>query len=62
MKWRTGGSRDGAWDGTTCDSHADAKQFNALVEVHQWPPAEILIASGYAYLVSGAGPLRWLIR
>src|SRR3954447_5790471 len=56
VKWRTGGARDGAWDGTTFDAHADAKQFKALVEVHghQWPPAEILIAKGFAYLVPGA--------
>ena len=56
VKWRTGGTRDGAWDGTTFDAHADAKQFKALVEVHghQWPPADILIARGFAYLVPGA--------
>jgi integrase len=56
VKWRTGGARDGAWDGTTFDAHADAKKFKALVEVHghQWPPAEILIAQGFAYLVPGA--------
>jgi hypothetical protein len=56
VKWRTGGARDGAWDGTTFDAHADAKQFKALVEVHghQWPPAEVLIARGFAYLVPEA--------
>jgi hypothetical protein len=56
VKWRTGGARGGAWDGTTFDAHADAKQFKALVEVsgHRWPPAEILIAKGFAYLVPGA--------
>jgi integrase len=56
VKWRTGGTRDGAWDGTTFDAHAEAKQFKALVEVHshQWPPAEVLIAQGFAYLVPGA--------
>ncbi|AGL16096.1 tyrosine-type recombinase/integrase [Actinoplanes sp. N902-109] len=34
----------------------DAKQFKALVEVygHQWPPADVLIAKGFAYLVPGA--------
>ena len=53
MKWRTGGARDGASDGTTFDAHADAKQFKAFVEVHghPWPPAEILIVKGFAYLV-----------
>lgn len=42
-KRRTGGTRDGAWDGTTFDAHADAKRFKALVEVygHRWPPAEV---------------------
>ena len=56
VKWRTGGTRDGAWDGTTFDAHTDAKQFKALVEVHghQWPPVEVLIAKGLAYLVPGA--------
>jgi hypothetical protein len=50
------GARGGAWDGTTFDVHADAKQFKALVEVygHHWPPAEVLIAQGFAYLVPGA--------
>jgi hypothetical protein len=56
VKWRTGGARDGAWDGTTFDAYADAKRVKALVEVHghQWPPAEILIAKGFADLVPGA--------
>ncbi|WP_233624420.1 site-specific integrase [Actinoplanes sp. ATCC 53533] len=54
VKWRTGGT--GAQDGTTFDVHTDAKQFKALVEVygHQWPPADVLIAKGFAYLVPGA--------
>jgi len=54
VKWRTGGT--GAQDGTTFDAHTDAKQFKALVEVygHQWPPADVLIAKGFAYLVPGA--------
>jgi hypothetical protein len=56
VKWRTGGTRDGAWDGATFDAHTNAKQFKALVEVHghQWPPADVLIAKGFAYFVPGA--------
>lgn len=55
VKWRAGGTRDGAWDGTTFDAHTDAKRFKALVEVHghQWPAAEVLITQGFAYLVPG---------
>lgn len=55
VKWRTGGTRDGAWDGTTFDAYVEAKQFKALVEVHghHWPSAEVLIANGFAYLVPG---------
>ena len=34
VKWRTGGTREGAWDGATFDAHADTKRFTALVEVH----------------------------
>jgi integrase len=53
VKWRTGGARDGAWDGTTFDARSDAKRFKALVEVHghQWPPVEVLLAQGFTYLV-----------
>ena len=56
VKWRTGGARDGAWEGTTFDTHTDAKQFKALVEVygHQWPPTDVLIAKGFAHLLPGA--------
>ncbi|GGQ84115.1 hypothetical protein [Couchioplanes azureus] len=56
VKWRTGGTRAGAWDGTTFDAYTDAKRFKALVEVHghQWPPAEVLVAQGFAYLVPRA--------
>jgi hypothetical protein len=60
VKWRTGGTRGGAWGGTTFDAHADAKRFKSLVEVygHQLPPAEALIAKGFAYLVRGSGSRR----
>jgi hypothetical protein len=52
----TRGARDGAWDNITFDAYTDAKRFKALVEVHshQWPPAEILIAQGSAFLMPGA--------
>lgn len=30
--WRTGGRRDGAWDGETCDEWRIARKFKALVE------------------------------
>src|ERR687895_1443914 len=32
VKWRTGGTRDGAWDGETCDDLKTARRFKALVE------------------------------
>lgn len=55
VKWRTGGTREGAQDGATFDAHSDAKRFKALVEAHghQWPPAEVLLAQGFAHLALG---------
>jgi integrase len=32
VKWRIGGTRDGRWDGETCDELKIARRFNALVE------------------------------
>ena len=57
MKWRTGGT--GAQDGATLYTHADAKRFKALIEVHrhQWPPVGALIAEGFTYLVPGGTPM-----
>lgn len=59
VKWRTGGTRDGAWDGTTFDAYADAKRFKSLVEIHrhQWPAVDVLIANGFAYLVPGGAAM-----
>ena len=33
VKWRVGGTREGAWDGETCDDLTTARHFKALVEV-----------------------------
>ena len=40
VKWRTGGRRDGVWDGETCDDFTTARSFRALVEAagEQRPP------------------------
>jgi integrase len=40
VKWRSGGRRDGAWDGETCDDLKTARSFRALVEAagEQRPP------------------------
>lgn len=56
MKWRTGGTRAGEWDGRTFDAHADAKRFKALVEVygHVMPADEVLVAQGFGYLAASA--------
>ena len=53
VKWRTGGSRDGAQDGATVDGLTDAKRFKSLVEAydHDWPPVDVLISKGFVYLV-----------
>ncbi|HZB31444.1 MAG TPA: hypothetical protein VE465_14885 [Streptosporangiaceae bacterium] len=32
VKWRTGGRRDGAWDGESCEDFKTAKVFKAVVE------------------------------
>ena len=32
VRWRTGGAREGAWDGETCDDLTTARHFKALVE------------------------------
>lgn len=58
VRWRTGGRRDGDWDGQTFDDQADAKRFHGLVEAcrDQYPRAEQLIAHGFAELVSTPDP------
>ena len=32
IRWRYGGTREGAWQGTTIHNHEQAKQFKAIVE------------------------------
>jgi integrase len=55
VKWRTGGTREGKWDGEPFDDYAEAKKFKALVEVHgqHRPPADELLARGFGHLVAG---------
>jgi hypothetical protein len=39
VKWRTGGTREGRWDGETCDELKVARHFRALVEAAgEWRP------------------------
>jgi hypothetical protein len=40
VKWRSGGRRDGAWDGETCDDFTTARAFRAFIEAagEQRPP------------------------
>jgi integrase len=58
VKWRTGGTREGSWDGFTFDAQTAAKKFKALVEVHEhrWPPAEVLVAHNFGYLLPSGYP------
>ncbi|MDR7277337.1 tyrosine-type recombinase/integrase [Catenuloplanes atrovinosus] len=54
VKWRTGGTRAGEWDGRTFDSHAEAKTFKALIDAYgqTMPPDEVLVARGFGYLAA----------
>ena len=54
VKWRTGGSRSGNWDGRTFDSHAEAKTFKALIDAYGqvMPPDDVLVARGFGYLAA----------
>ena len=58
VKWRTGGGRDGGWDGRTLDSLGEAKILKSLVDAYdqQWPPADVLIERGLGFLVEAALP------
>lgn len=54
VKWRTGGTRQGDWDGTTLSEFAEAKRYKGLVDSNgdHRPTDQQLRDCGFEYLLS----------
>jgi integrase len=60
VRWRTGGGRDGEWDGETFKDDNQAIRFRALVDLsgQEYPPPEMLKAHGFEFLIPAGSPVR----